>query len=127
MNFRYLSPWIVALLLTAAINGCAPDTPNLQGFDKNSWTSDKGGCTGKRSALADTLLAQRTSLLAQPESGILSAIGKPDLVELYKRNQKLFHYFTDGGPGCGGADRKPSQLVIRFNAMGRAKEIILEK
>lgn len=127
MNFRFLSPLFVAVVVMATTIGCAPDTPQLKGFDKNDWTSDKGGCAGKRSALADTLLAQRESLLAQPESGIIAAIGKPDLVELYKRNQKFFHYFTDGGPGCGGADRKPSQLVIRFNAMGRAKEIIYEK
>ena len=76
--------------------------------------------------LADTLSAQRDLLLAQPESGIISAIGKPDLVELYKRNQKFYHYFLSGAKACGDSTASPSSLLIRFNAMGRAKEIIIQ-
>ena len=127
MNFRFSSLLPMMTLFTGLLAGCSPDAPTLDGFDRAAWTSDKNGCAGKRISLADTLSNQREALLAQPEAGILTAIGKPDLIELYKRNQKLYHYFLSGGPGCSDSVQVPSQLVIRFNAMGRAKEILLEK
>ncbi len=127
MNFRISSLLPIMSLIFGLLTGCSPDAPTLNGFDRAAWTADKNGCAGKRINLADTLSAQREALLAQPEAGIISTIGKPDLIELYKRNQKLYHYFLAGGPGCSDSVQVPSQLVIRFNAMGRAKEILLEK
>lgn len=63
-------------------------------------------------------------MLAQPEPGIMAVLGKPERVELYKRNQKLFHYYLSGGPTCPAGD-STVEVVVRFNAMGRAKEILI--
>ncbi len=72
-------------------------------------------------------------MLALDEMAIVSLLGNPDQNELYKRNQKFYTYFLQPGPGCAAAnaapgdrDAAPKKLVIRFNAMGLAKEIIVE-
>jgi len=127
MNFLHIIRRMAAVWILLAVWACSPPAPKLSGFNRETWTADRNGCNGVRKPLADTLAAQRNVLLAQPESGIIEAIGKPDLVELYKRNQKFFHYFIAGAPACGDSTVTTSRLLIRFNAMGRAKEILIEQ
>jgi hypothetical protein len=58
---------------------------------------------------------------------IVKLLGKPDRNELFKRNQKFFLYFIDPAPECVPGDSAVVQkLVIRFNAMGLAKEVAIE-
>jgi outer membrane protein assembly factor BamE (lipoprotein component of BamABCDE complex) len=83
-------------------------------------------------AMAASLEAQRSKMLALDEMAIVSLLGNPDQNELYTRNQKFYTYFLQPGPDCaantipGDRDTAPKKLVIRFNAMGLAKEIIVE-
>jgi hypothetical protein len=47
---------------------------------------------------------------------------------LYKRNQKFYYYFITPGPACDSMERSTEErLVIRFNAMGLANEILVEQ
>lgn len=77
--------------------------------------------------MADTLLAQRQKMLALDELDIVRILGKPDRKELYRRNQKFYHYFLEPSPDCKGGDSVAMKLVIRFNAVGLAKEILIER
>jgi hypothetical protein len=100
--------------------------PELEGINLTDWKNDKNGCSGSRKAIADKMIAQRNELLALSETDIIKLLGKPDQNELYKRNQKFYKYYFQQGPGCL-ADSIPSKsITFRFNAMGLAKEIVVE-
>lgn len=125
---KSVRPAVLNLFSTMAVAllfSCSPPTPELPGFDALAWKEDRNGCAGRRQALGDLILDNKDLLLAQPESGIIDVLGRPDKVELYKRNQKLFHYYLRGAAPCNTSDTTQTGLSIRFNAMGRAKEILI--
>lgn len=58
---------------------------------------------------------------------IVELLGRPDRNELYKRNQKFYYYYLTPAPECANYNANSStRLAIRFNAMGLAKEIMIE-
>lgn len=69
---------------------------------------------------------QKNKLQGLSESQIIELLGRPDQNELYKRNQKFFSYYLQSSPACLTDSLPPVKLVLRFNAMGRAKEVSLE-
>ena len=78
--------------------------------------------------MKDALVSQKDKLLALSELDIVDLLGKPDEQELYKRNQKFYYYFIEPSPECSLPSEGASlRLVIRFNAMGLAKEIVTEE
>jgi hypothetical protein len=106
---------------------CRDPLPKLDNMDVQSWKDDKLGCDGKRTAMLEALESQTEKLLALSQQEIISLLGKPDENELYKRNQKFFYYFVQPAPTCSDFPTvNPKKLVIRFNAMGLAKEAALE-
>jgi outer membrane protein assembly factor BamE (lipoprotein component of BamABCDE complex) len=71
--------------------------------------------------------SQSKKLLALSEQEVIALLGKPDENELYKRNQKFYYYFVQPSPTCTNAViQNPKKLVIRFNAVGLAKEVGFE-
>lgn len=118
---------IIGLLFTlitgVCLIGCGSDPIRLEGVDLPSWKSDSDGCNQKRDQWVPLILRQKEKILAQSESAVIELLGKPDGIELYKRNQKLYHYRISPGNGCPLKDSLNKEVLIRFNAMGRAKEI----
>jgi len=97
-------------------------------LDEAQWKNDKNGCAGKRTTMADALLSQKEKLLSLSELEIVDVLGKPDQQELYKRNQKFYYYFIKPSGDCDRPSPANSlRLVIRFNAVGLAKEIGTEE
>jgi len=128
---RYNLVIFVAFLFVIA--SCGKPVPKLENFDQATWKSDRKACQDHRMAMAASLEAQRSKMLALDEMAIVSLLGNPDQNELYTRNQKFYTYFLQPGPDCaaaniapGAGSAAPKKLVIRFNAMGLAKEIIVE-
>jgi len=108
---------------------CGKDLPLLDGVDKKSWAADKNGCELKRSEMSNAIRSQKEKLLALNEMQIVQLLGKPDENELYKRNQKFYYYYLKPARECGAAfdnQATDTKLVIRFNAMGLAKEVTIE-
>jgi hypothetical protein len=101
--------------------------PILQGFDSQKWQEDANGCNSHRIALADEVLHRKAELVGLGQNEIVEIFGKPNRHELYSRNKKAFVYFVDGGPDCPEQKEIADKLVIRFNGVGRLKEIILYK
>lgn len=121
---RYKHLFFIALLFLAA---CGKPLPALDNFDQKAWKNDKNACQGHRMMQATSLEMQKDKMLALDEMSIVSLLGKPDQNELYKRNQKFYSYFIEPGVACNRTTGAPAKrLVIRFNAMGLAKEITIE-
>jgi outer membrane protein assembly factor BamE (lipoprotein component of BamABCDE complex) len=121
--FRWLSVILILLVLT----GCGKPLPTLDNLDLEQWEKDKNACGSYRQDNIETLLAQKEKLLALKEMQIVNLIGRPDRNELYKRNQKFFYYYLKPAPECSTYNVDDNaRLAIRFNAMGLAKEIMIE-
>lgn len=115
-----------SLILFFLLLSCGKPLPTFDQFDLAKWKEDKNGCIGDRKTSMESLDKQRDKLKGLSEMEIVSVLGKPDRNELYKRNQKYFHYFLEPGVICGIDNENPKRLSVRFNAMGLAKEVIIE-
>lgn len=73
------------------------------------------------------LINQLEELKGLSEKDIIKLLGRPDRNELYKRNQKFYYYDIDPGKACAETIVENQQLVLRFNAMGLAKEVTVER
>lgn len=95
----------------------------------DQWRSDRKGCDGARMTSRDAFSAQKDKILALSESDVVATLGSPDLQELSKRNQKFYYYYLEPHGECvtGDSLQKPLRVAIRFNAMGLAKEVRIEK
>lgn len=101
--------------------------PELTDIDLAQWRTDKNGCGTYRSENIKSIQSQKDKLLALKEMQIVDLLGRPDRNELYKRNQKFYYYYLTAAPECANYDASNSmRLAIRFNAMGLAKEIMIE-
>ena len=75
----------------------------------------------------EVVQSQKEKLLSLSEAEVMGLLGRPDENELYKRNQKFFYYNILPARSCTGkTDSLTARLVIRFNAMGLAKEVTIE-
>jgi outer membrane protein assembly factor BamE (lipoprotein component of BamABCDE complex) len=71
------------------------------------------------------LISQKEELKGLSEDDIIELLGRPDRNELYKRNQKFYYYDLEPGKPCDSTAHN-QQLILRFNAMGLAKEVAIE-
>lgn len=123
--FRY--GWFSLWLLAFVLSSCGKDLPELEGIDLITWKDDKNACNGKRAEMLTNMETEKGKLLALSEMDIVTLLGKPDQNELYKRNQKFYTYFVQPAEACNSdKGNHPMRLIIRFNAMGLAKEVSLE-
>ncbi len=122
MNYRCLFLFTILLSLLAA---CSKPLPNLEKIDLEKWKEDKWGCSRNRLATLPELASQKEKLKGLSQDDIVNLLGRPDKNELYKRNQKFFYYYLTPGANCG-RDTITQRLSLRFNAMGFAKEVLVE-
>lgn len=119
--------WPSLLIILLFCFACDKPLPVLEGMDLDRWRQDKNGCNHVRVTMREAIGAEKEKLLALNQMQIVSLLGKPDQNELSSRNQKFFYYFIGPAPACGvSADSAAAKLVIRFNAMGLAKEVAVE-
>lgn len=121
-RYRWASHFAVLLV----IFGCGKPLPILEAVDLSVWQGDHNGCGGRRVSMQEAIQEQKDKLLALNEKQVVKLLGKPDQNELYKRNQKFYTYFISPAPSCETAGIETLRLVVRFNAMGLAKEVSIE-
>ena len=117
---------LILCLFVMLMISCGKPLPALEGIDQTQWKEDKNGCLNYRSRFVDVLDTQKEKLKGLDEMGIVKLLGRPDQNELYKRNQKFYYYFLEAGIVCGIDNNVPKKLTVRFNAVGLAKEVIIE-
>ena len=116
----------VVALLGIFIIGCQ-SKPIIEHFDVEAWQNDETGCNNVRGSLVETLMLQKEKLYGMGQEDIQDILGKPDRHELYSRNKKSFTYFVSPGPDCSTPSDPQLKLIVRFDGIGRAKEIIYYK
>jgi len=122
LNYRIISCCSLLALLLA---GCGKPLPKFDNINLEKWKNDKWGCTSERRKALPELLDQKEKLKGLSQDDIVKLLGRPDTNELYKRNQKFFYYYLTPGEKCG-RDTVTQRLSLRFNAMGFAKEVLVE-
>lgn len=125
MKFSSISAAFIFILITACTS-----TPELTiaEFDAYRWKRDKYGCSGDRLPMAKALEEEREQLMGFNEQEVLKVLGRADEQELYKRNQKFLRYYLTPNSRCDTtesveAQKKPSMLQVRLNAIGMVNEI----
>lgn len=77
--------------------------------------------------MLEAVKASTDKLLALSEVDLVALLGRPDEEELYKRNQKFYYYYLQPSGNCGKTvTSNPLRLIVRFNAVGLAKEVTVE-
>jgi len=105
---------------------CGKPLPALDNIDLQKWKEDKAGCGAVRKAVIPQLDQQREKIKSLSEVEVVELLGRPDKNELLKRNQKFYYYFLEPGPGCQSGSAEFKKLMIRFNAIGLAKDVTIE-
>lgn len=125
------SPYLIEmkkwLLLSVVVISCGKPIPDLAPLNLELWRDDKNGCARAREQNLSDLINQLEELKGLSEKDIIELLGRPDRNELYKRNQKFYYYDVNPGKACSDSVVENQQLVLRFNAMGLAKEVTVEK
>jgi hypothetical protein len=121
LKYRILS----ITVLTFTLLGCGKPLPQLDNLDLEKWKNDKFACLHDREKMIESFTAQIEKLKGLSQDDIVKLLGRPDENELYKRNQKFFYYYLTPGKKCAN-DSVAQKLSLRFNAMGFAKEVLIE-
>jgi hypothetical protein len=121
-----VSRWLSFIFISCLCLSCGKTLPVLEGLDIIAWKNDRGGCLNKRSTMVDAIRKEKNKLLSLNEVEVINVLGRPDRNELFKRNQKFYHYFLQPSEVCSAPLAKPMKLSVRFNAVGLAKEIVIE-
>ena len=94
--------------------------PHVPGFDQAKWNREIS-CKQDRLDQAQLLTNHSNLLLSSSQNEITNLLGEPDEHELYNRNEKFFFY--DLTMSCDSLTYK--RLSLRFDALGRMKEIMI--
>lgn len=124
IKYQVLNKYLILIIFLSL--GCGQGF-KLEGFDQEKWQLDVDGCNLDRPSMADRLIERKSELIGRSQNEIIDLFGKPSRLELYSRNKKAFVYFISGGPACDDKNESTKKLVIRFDGVGRSKEIILYK
>ena len=115
---------LIVLFILPNLIACSPGPDIL--FDTERWVNDYNGCLGNRMVIYNDLFNQRSHLLGLSSKRIVKTLGRPNINELYQRNQKFFIYQISPGSSCNKTRYSQDlYLIIRFNALGLANEIYL--
>ena len=114
------------LVVVFLLISCGKPLPSLENINLQDWKNDKFGCKGSRLAMKESFALQKEKLLALSETDLVKLLGKSDETELYKRSEKFYKYYFNGGLGCAKDTIPASTMIIRFNAMNLAKEVMIE-
>jgi len=121
--YRLKKVRILLLLLVFTVLSSCYKKLELEGFNKDDWKSFRTICTEYRLKKADLLIENQDLLLESTQNEVESLLGAADEHELYKRNEKFFHYRLSPRDTCKNANDTIKFLSVRFNAIGRASDV----
>jgi len=116
----------VYLLLVLLALSCKEVT-KLDNFDRIEWQRDKNGCMGIRKKMVESLEKQSNKLKDLSQNQVLQLLGKPDIHNLYQRQQRFYVYFVEKGIQCDSLQFPAGKsLQVRFSALDKVSELFVE-
>jgi outer membrane protein assembly factor BamE (lipoprotein component of BamABCDE complex) len=117
------------VLLNLVFIAACKEIPQLENFDKLEWTKDRQGCQNLRRKHLQSLENQRDKFKGLGQNQVMQLLGKPDIQELYNRNQRFYVYFYEKGSQCEGkADIINGKFIkIRISALDAVTEVLIQK
>ncbi len=115
---------ILVISIFISLTSCYPKI-KIDGFDQNRWNQQLT-CENSRLSLGQILIDNQHELLGQGQAEIKSLLGQPNEHELYNRNQKFFFYNLTAPDTCANIEIA-YRLSVKFDAIDRAKEILIEQ
>ncbi len=113
------------LILTVLMCSCYPKI-SIEGFDNEAWQKPIETCDDNKESLAQLLIMQQDKILGKGQAEIKELLGQPSEHELYRRNQKFFFYILTPADTCKNVMIQ-TKLSIKFDAIDRAKELMIEE
>lgn len=118
---------IIPLLVSIS---CQKSLPDLKDFDSAAWKNDPLGCLNEREKLLNQLEKNKEKFIGLGQNQVLSILGKPDIQNLYQRNQRFYVYFYQKGRQCEediyDLDIRNAEVVqIRFSALDAVTEVVI--
>ena len=101
---------------------------HVDGFDIDSWKKDTKGCANTRLALlAEFEQKIKPKLKGLSEKEVYTLLGKADINELSKRNQKFYYYYIEKGNQCldSTTTTMARRIQIRFDAINNVSEVVI--
>jgi hypothetical protein len=122
---RIYNSCLITLLSLLALSACSSNQkPQLEGFNSELWKNDKKGCEGKRSILAEAVLANSIKLKGMDDDDVADFLGKPEKSNWEERGKKTYYYYIQPGSQCNSdLMLEGSKLAVEFDALGRVKMI----
>ncbi|MCU0446598.1 MAG: hypothetical protein MUE85_16955 [Microscillaceae bacterium] len=119
---------LVVIVGLASLMACK-EAPKLDNFDKTEWVKDRQACLNLRSKYLASLESQKLKLKGLGQNQVMQLLGKPDIQELYNRNQRFYIYFYEKGAQCEGkADIINGKVIkIRISALDAVTEVLIQK
>jgi hypothetical protein len=130
---KYSASYTILLLfvLFTTLTSCKEEI-DLQGFDIKKWREDYKGCKNNRlELLAEFDQKVKPKLQGLSEKEVYKLLGKADMNELSRRNQKFYYYFIESGKQCANdtdssTNTKPARrMQIRFDAINNVNEVVI--
>lgn len=116
---------LLAVTLVTTLFGCTSPPDQFGKLDLEKWRADRRACEGVRPSLVADFKAEQAQLMGKFADDVGQILGKPDIHQLGRRNQKYYAYFLEKGTQCDDITKKSSALkvILRFNAIGLLSEI----
>lgn len=118
-----MNKFLLIIAIVVGFSGCQ-STPSVEGFNSEQWKIPLQSCEDSRIQQAQILVNHQNQLLGCGQTQIKSLLGAPNEHELYLRTQKFFYYNLTPGDTCSNVKR-PLRLSIMFDALDRAKEVMI--
>lgn len=132
-NLVILKHNILIFFILLILQACE-EKVELDNFDKKLWKEDLRGCNGQRKGQLDTIREQKEKLKGLSQNQIIHIFGKPDFIELYKRNQRFYIYYYQKGHQCITNDKKlkldfenDKIVKIRFSGSDSVTETVINE
>ncbi|MCX2744354.1 hypothetical protein OO013_10780 [Mangrovivirga sp. M17] len=117
--------FILVGLISLFISACGSDI-DLPNFNEETWINDIKGCSGERLEMIDELELNKGMLIGLTTHELKKALGSPDNIVLYTRNQKYYHYYLNAGSQCPDVSEDAEEgqkLIIKMSALDKVSNI----
>jgi hypothetical protein len=120
---------LIFLVAGGGLAGGCDTTPELAGFDQESWRQDERSCRNLRPGLLPQLDRVSGELVGLGHSQVIRILGKPEGKSMEKSGQREFYYYVEAGPQCQDKTlyTQANKLVVRFDILDRVNLVTYRK